>query len=208
VEKSPPSEPAALPPPVATPAPKPAAVPAQTARAPRPAAAPVAKQDTDISKLLGAFEAAEANAAKQEAAPATGEARVRLESTPPLRVRVGNRILGTTPVVVRLPEPGPVDIELFDNSLGLTRLEHIDLRAGDNGVRQITFGKGAIALQVQAGITVYVDGKKVGMAPFSKPLPLYEGKHPVRLVLGDQEERRLVTITPGETETLEFTFER
>jgi hypothetical protein len=53
-----------------------------------------------------------------------------------------------------------------------------------------------------------VDGKEIGDAPFEKPVPLYEGKHPVRLVLGDQEERRLVTVKPGETETLEFTFER
>ena len=208
VEPAPPSERAAIPPPPPAPAPKaPAAAPSHVARAPRPApAAPSKKEDTDVSKLLGAFEAAEANAAKKE--EATGEARIRFESNPPLRVRVGNRIVGTTPVVVRVPEPGPVDVELFDNGLGLTRLEHVDLRPGDNGVRQISFGKGAIDFKLQAGITVYVDAKKVGVAPFAKPIPFYEGKHPVRLVLGDQEERRLVTVTPGETETLEFTFER
>lgn len=160
------------------------------------------------SKLLGAFEAAEGQAPAQQPAPETAQATIRFESKPPLRVRVGNRILGTTPLVVRQPEPGPVDVELFDPGLGLSRMEHVELKAGDNGVHVVTFEKGAIDFQLQPGITVYVDGKKLGDAPFEKPVALYEGKHPVRLVLGDQEERRLVTVTPGETETLEFTFER
>ena len=99
-------------------------------------------------------------------------------------------------------------MELFDTGLGLTRVEHVELNAGDNGVRTVTFEKGAIDFQLQPGIVVYVDGKKLGEAPFEKPVPLYEGKHPVRLVLGDQEERRLITVAPGETETLEFSFER
>jgi len=194
-------------PPVAQPEPaqeaalKPSSPPASTVLAPS------AKRERTVpNKLLGAFEAAEAQAPKAPEEPP--EATMRFESTPPLRVRVGNHIVGTTPVVVRMPAPGPADVELFDTGLGLTRVEHVDLVAGDNGVRTVTFEKGAIDFQVQPGIVVYVDGKRMGEAPFEKPVPLYEGKHPVRLVLGDQEERRLVTVAPGETETLEFSFER
>ena len=113
-----------------------------------------------------------------------------------------------TPLVVRMPTAGPVDVELFDTGLGLARVEHVELNAGDNGVRTVTFEKGAIDFQLQPGISVYVDGKKLGESPFEKPVPLYEGKHAVRLVLGDQEERRLVTVAPGEAETLEFSFDR
>jgi len=185
--------------------------PARPERAAAPAAepAPARKREAEIpSALLGAFAAAEAQAGKSDATSTAGPATVRFESSPPLRVRVDGRILGTTPLVVRMPEAGPVDVELFDTGLGLTRVEHVELTAGDNGVRRVTFGKGAIDFQVQAGITVYVDAKKVGVAPFPRPLPFYEGAHPVRLVLGDQEERRLLTVTAGQTETLEFTFER
>jgi hypothetical protein len=172
-----------------------------------PAPAPAAKRERTVpSKLLGAFEAAEAQAPK--AAEEAPEATMRFESKPPLRVRVGDHIVGTTPVVVRFPATGPADVELFDTGLGLTRVEHVEVVAGDNGVRTVTFEKGAIDFQVQPGIVVYVDGKKLGEAPFEKPVSLYEGKHPVRLVLGEQEERRLVTVAPGETETLEFSFER
>ncbi|MGO9066935.1 MAG: protein kinase domain-containing protein [Myxococcaceae bacterium] len=177
--------------------------------APAKSAASSEKREEAVSsKLLGAFAAVEAQAPKETGAEESGAASMRFESQPPLHVRVGDRIVGTTPVVVRLPAPGPVDVELFDTGLGLTRLEHVELKAGDNGVRSVTFQKGAIDFQLQPGIVVYVDGKKVGTAPLAKPVPLYEGKHPVRLVLGDDEERRLVTVTGGETETLEFTFER
>jgi eukaryotic-like serine/threonine-protein kinase len=204
----PPAPPVASTPPVPVPAPAKAAA---TPKVPTPPSAPTptAKKEPAVSdKLLGAFEAAQAQAPKDGTVEETGAASVRFESTPPLRVRIGERILGTTPLVVHMPTPGPVDVELFDTGQGLTRLEHVELAAGDNGVRTITFEKGAIDFQLQPGISVYVDGKKLGEAPFDKPVQLYEGKHPVRFVLGDQEERRLVTVVPGETETLEFSFER
>ncbi len=213
-----PSPPAAAtpapPPPAATTPPAPLPEPPKEVQAPKrspplAAPAPAAKPDKSASsKLLGAFEAAEAQAPKDGTAAQTSEAWARFESTPPLHVRIGDHILGTTPLVVRMPTPGPVDVELFDTGLGLTRVEHLDLIAGDNGLHNVTFEKGAIDFQLQPGISVYVDGKKLGEAPFEKPVELYEGKHPVRFVLGDQEERRLVTVAPGETETLEFSFER
>jgi eukaryotic-like serine/threonine-protein kinase len=203
--------PAPIPPPPVAAAPE----PAKASTPPKPAApaasnasgAQTPKRETAVSsKLLGAFEAAES-----QAPPSVDQntvASVRFESSPPLRVRVGDRVLGTTPLVVHLPAPGPADVELFDTGLGLSRVEHVELTAGDNGVRTVNFEKGAIDFQLQPGIVVYVDGKKLGEAPFEKPVPLYEGKHPVRLVLGDQEERRMVTVAPGETETLEFSFDR
>lgn len=223
----PPDQPTALAPSAPTPAPTPAPPPpvpsAPIATAPQPAKeapplklpaplanpGPTPKRERAVSnRLLGAFEAAEAQTPKTPGAEEPVDATVRFESTPPLRVRVGDHLVGTTPVVVRLPAPGAADVELFDTGLGLTRVEHVELKAGDNGVRTVTFEKGAIDFQLQPGIVVYVDGKKLGEAPFEKPVPLYEGKHPVRLVLGDQEERRLVTVAPGQTETLEFSFER
>jgi eukaryotic-like serine/threonine-protein kinase len=219
---APATEPAPAPPPVTavSPPPAPSAPVAAAPEPPKEAAPPklpspltsrepTPKRDRTVSsKLLGAYEAAEAQAPKAPGPEEPAAATVRFESKPPLHVRVGDHMLGTTPVVVRLPGPGAADVELFDTGLGLTRVEHIELNAGDNGVRTVTFEKGAIDFQLQPGIVVYVDGKKLGEAPFEKPVPLYEGKHPVRLVLGDQEERRLVTVGPGETETLEFSFER
>jgi eukaryotic-like serine/threonine-protein kinase len=177
--------------------------------APLTAPLPTAKRERAVSnKLLGAFEAAEAQAPNEDDAAAVGAAWVRFESKPPLHVRVGDHILGMTPLVVRMPAAGPVAVELFDTGLGLSRVVPVELNAGDNGVQSVTFEKGAIDFQLQPGISVYVDGKKLGEAPFEKPLPLFEGTHAVRLVLGDQEEHRSVKVAPGESEILEFSFER
>ncbi len=156
-------------------------------------------RESDKDRLLGAF--AEAQAAAD--APAT----IRLESTPRLRVRMGDRILGTTPLTVSLPPPGgPVDLELFDTGLGLSRTESLVLKPGDNGRHVVSIPKGTLELKVTEGTEITVDGKSVGTAP-RDPVPLYEGRHQVQLSKDDKSERRLITIKGGEVEVLEFEFQ-
>jgi serine/threonine protein kinase len=195
----------------ATPQPEPAKAVAPVKAALAPTAPAAAKREPAVSnKLLGAFEASEPETPPkaEDEANASAAASVRFESDPPVHVRVGEKVLGTTPLVVQMPAAGPVDVELFDTGLKLSRVVPLDLKAGDNGVQSVTFEKGAIDFQVQSGISVYVDGKKVGEAPLEKPVALYEGPHLVRLVLGEQEERRSIVVEAGKTEPLEFTFER
>jgi len=189
------------PPPIA------AAVPAPASRsaANRPAApapsddpAPKEHKESDKEKLLGAF--AEARAAAE--APAT----VRVESTPKLRVRMGDKVLGTTPLTVTVPPPGgTVEIELFDPGLGLTRTEQLELKQGDNGVHKVLIPKGTLEFSIQEGVAVTIDGKSAGTAPLD-PVQLYEGRHQVQLTKGDLKERRMLEIQGGQTEVLEYTF--
>jgi serine/threonine protein kinase len=156
------------------------------------------RRESDKDRLLGAF--AEAQAAAD--APAT----IRLESTPKLRVRMGDRILGTTPLTISLPpQGGQVDLELFDTGLGLSRTESLTLKPGDNGLHVVSIPKGTLELKVPEGTAITVDGKSVGTAP-RDPLPLYEGRHQVQLSKDDKSERRLITIKGGEAEVLEFDF--
>src|SRR5262249_27613220 len=159
------------PPPIA------AAVPAPASRsaANRPAApapsddpAPKEHKESDKEKLLGAF--AEARAAAEP--PPT----VRVESTPKLRVRMGDKVLGTTPLTVTVPPPGgTVEIELFDPGLGLTRTEQLELKQGDNGVHKVLIPKGTLEFSIQEGVAVTIDGKSAGTAPLD-PVQLYEGR--------------------------------
>jgi serine/threonine protein kinase len=156
-------------------------------------------RESDKDRLLGAF--AEAQAAAD--APAT----IRLESTPRLKVRMGDRILGTTPLTVSLPPPGgPVDLELFDTGLGLSRTESLVLKPGDNGLHVVSIPKGTLELKVTEGTEITVDGKSLGTAP-RDPVPLYEGRHQLQLSKDDKSERRLITIKGGEVEVLEFEFQ-
>jgi serine/threonine protein kinase len=167
---------------------------------PEPAAASQKRErrESDKDRLLGAF--AEAQAAAD--APAT----IRIETTPRLRVRMGEKILGTTPLTVSLPPPGgPVELELFDTGLGLSRTESLVLKPGDNGIHAVSIPKGTLELNVTEGTRITVDGKSIGTTPLD-PVHLYEGRHQVQLSKDDKNERRLVTIKGGETEVLEFDF--
>jgi len=170
----------------------------RSAAAPSEPANPVSKADreSDREKLLGAF--AELEAKK--------ESTVRLESTPKLRVRMGGKILGTTPVTLTIPaQDAPVDLEFFDTGLGVSKAEQLTLKPGDNGVHKVEVAKGKLVLKVEDGVSVSVDGKAVGTTPLD-PLSLFEGKHTVQLTRGDQKERRTLEITGDDSTELEFSF--
>ena len=173
-----------------------AAPPASKPAASEPDTAHQASREADREKLLGAF--ADLEAAK--------ESTVVLESTPKLKVRMGGKILGTTPVTLKIPaQDGPVDLEFFDTGLGLSKPEQLTLKPGDNGTHKVEFAKGKLVLKLQDGVEVTVDGKAVGTAPLA-PLSLWEGKHVVQLIQGDQKERRTLEITGDEPTELEFDF--
>jgi serine/threonine-protein kinase len=162
--------------------------PADTARRP--------PRETDREKLLGAF--ADLETAK--------ESTVVLESTPKMKVRMGGKILGTTPVKLTIPaQDAPVDLEFFDTTQGLSKPEQLTLKPGDNGTHKVEIPKRKLVLKLQDGVEVTVDGKAVGTAPLA-PLLLWEGKHVVQLTLGDQKERRTLEISGDEPTELEFDF--
>jgi len=155
-----------------------------------------AGRESSKEKLLGAF--AELEAAK--------ESTVLLESTPRLRVRMGGKILGTTPVRLTVPvQDAPVELEFFDTALGLSKVEQLALKPGDNGTHTVVIARGKLVLRLQEGVAVSVDGKSVGTTPLA-PLSLYEGSHVVQLTRGDQKERRTLEISGDEPTELEFTF--
>jgi serine/threonine protein kinase len=159
-------------------------------------AAPKVNRESDRDKLLGAF--AELEAAK--------ESTVRLESTPKLKVRMGGKILGTTPVTLNIPvQDAPVDLEFFDTGLGISKPEQLTLKPGDNGVHKVEIAKGKLVLKVDDGVVVSVDGKSMGTTPLA-PLSLFEGKHTVQLTRADQKERRTLDIIGDESTELEFSF--
>jgi hypothetical protein len=123
-----------------------------------------------------------------------------------MKVRMGGKILGTTPVKLTIPaQAAPVDLEFFDTGLGLSKPEQLTLKPGDNGTHKVEFAKGKLVLKLQDGVEVMVDGKAVGTAPIA-PLSLWEGKHVVQLTRGDQKERRTLEISGDDPTELEFDF--
>jgi eukaryotic-like serine/threonine-protein kinase len=131
---------------------------------------------------------------------------VRVESTPKLRVRLGDKVLGSTPLTVTVPPPGgTVELELFDPGLGLSRTEQVELKQGDNGVHRVVIPRGTLEFKLDDGVAVSIDGKASGTAPLD-PVQLYEGRHQIQLRKGELSERRLLEIQGGQTEVLDFSF--
>ena len=165
---------------------------------PRTASKPATTGSTeaDREKLLGAF--AQLEAAK--------ESTVRLESTPKMRVRMGGKLLGPTPVTLTIPaQEGPVELEFFDTALGLSKPEQLTLKPGDNGTHKVVIPRGKLVLKLQDDVVVSVDGKTLGTTPLA-PISLYEGSHVVQLTRGELKERRTLEITGDEETDLEFSF--
>ena len=155
-----------------------------------------ARRETDREKLLGAF--AEVEAAK--------ESTVLLESKPHLQVRMGGKILGITPVPLKVPaSDGPVELEFFETGLGVSHLERLVLKPGDNGTHTVVIPRGKLAFKLQTGVVVSIDGRTFGTTPLG-PVSLYEGRHLIQLTRGDSKERRTLDIRGNETEVLEYTF--
>jgi len=158
--------------------------------------APTASRESDREKLLGAF--AQLESAK--------ESTVRLESTPRMRVRMGGKILGTTPIPLTVAaQEAPLELEFFDPALGLSKTEQLTLKPGDNGTHRVVIPKGKLVLKLQDGVSVSVDGKSAGTTPLA-PLSLYQGEHTVQLTRGEQKERRTLEISGEEPTELEFSF--
>ena len=64
-------------------------------------------------------------------------------ATSKLRVRMGGKVLGTTPVPVTIPvQDAPMDLEFFDDSVGISKSEQLTLKPGDNGVHKVVIAKG------------------------------------------------------------------
>jgi len=116
-------------------------------------------------------------------------------------------VLGKTPLPLTVPvSDAPVELELFDPALGVSRPVQLTLKPGDNGVHTEVIRRGTLELKLQDDVMVSVDGKPAGTAPL-EPLSLYEGPHAVVLTRGKQSpERRKIEIRGDETEVLEYTF--
>jgi serine/threonine-protein kinase len=111
-----------------------------------------------------------------------------------VRVFAGNKALGMTPLRrVALPA-GTTRLALRSASPPIDQALTVALTAGEETVREIEFGQGSVQLLVKPWADVFVDGAKVGITPMP-PLKLFEGTHRIKLVNGELNVTRTVTVT-------------
>jgi serine/threonine-protein kinase len=133
-------------------------------------------------------------------------ASMEVESRPAGEVRVNGKLVGVSPVRI-WEQPGQVKVEVSNGELGFSKEEVFTLERGDNGARRIVVGKGTLEVRVRPNAVVFLDGKLVGQTPLA-PLPVYEGRHTVKLIAGSLKKEVSLDylVKPGEANVLDYKF--
>jgi eukaryotic-like serine/threonine-protein kinase len=113
--------------------------------------------------------------------PKSTKASLELVSEPPAMLRVNGKTVGRSPVKLSDLKPGRLEVEAFDPKLGFSRKETLQAKAGHNPSHTIRIGQGRLAVWVRPYATVFLNGKELGQTPFA-PVPVWEGRHTLRLV--------------------------
>ncbi len=133
-----------------------------------------------------------------------GEAGLRLTSTPWVKVRLDGVFFGATPLERDHLQAGPHKIELYNESLQLSRVDEVILEEGKFLEKHYAFN-GQLILDVGRECVVFRHGKKAGTTPFAGSVPV--GRHV--LILEDAQGRRrqlVVRVRLDEVTRVEKTF--
>ena len=128
--------------------------------------------------------------------------KLSVNTDPTVKVYLGNRLLGKTPLTARIPKRKTV-LVLRNRRLGLHTTRKINPQ-GSRISTHFVLRKGKLGFRFKTPRHVHVDGKFRGTTP-RPPLALYEGWH--RVVVTDRKKRRRkrerVRVKPGEVTWLQ-----
>jgi serine/threonine protein kinase len=122
-----------------------------------------------------------------------------------LEVRVGDRVLGKTPLDEVPLAPGRHLLTLADAKLGISRTLEVEIAASETTRRTLQLERGKLRVNARPWADVFVDGVAVGKTPLEHPV--YEGRHEVRLVNPELGERlQTVNVGPNDTKDIKVKF--
>jgi eukaryotic-like serine/threonine-protein kinase len=131
---------------------------------------------------------------------ATGPGTVRVTSDPPLAISIDGKNVGTGTASVELPA-GKHSVVGRDGNAKTTRT--VMVCPGQTHDVALEIGRGTISVNGEAGVDVYVDGKKVGKTPLD-PIPALEGTHKVIVKKGNTQYSHTVPVRSGTDSNFEF----
>jgi eukaryotic-like serine/threonine-protein kinase len=133
----------------------------------------------------GAPDAGAASAAPRPDAGAPAEVGLSLETSPVVELLIDGRAVGRSPWSGMLP-PGRKVITLSSKELGINTTRAVVLRS-ERVVEQIVLEKGSVVVTAPEGAVVFIDGIRVGVAPLSGEVPVYEGHHRILVTVGQSK---------------------
>jgi eukaryotic-like serine/threonine-protein kinase len=131
---------------------------------------------------------------------ATGPGTLVISSDPPLELVVDGKVVGTGEASVPL-SPGKHKVSGRGGGASTQRV--VTIKPGQTTRIELDIGRGTIAVIGEDGVSVSVDGKKVGTTPMS-PIAVTEGTHKVTVRRGNAEYSQRVPVRAGTESFFEF----
>ncbi|MEW6509167.1 MAG: serine/threonine-protein kinase [Bacteroidota bacterium] len=119
----------------------------------------------------------------------------------------GNQTSKQIPVVKKDEQPAMQDDANKDNLIN-PLIDQNDNNKIEQAKNPLAVRYGQLAIDIRPYAEVYIDGEKVGLSPFNKPLTYQEGEHTIKLIHPDYPVYTDVfKINPGETTRLKISLE-
>jgi serine/threonine-protein kinase len=163
-----------------------AELPTRTAATP-PVAEVADAGSTQVSTVVDAGRAGEAMPA---------EVLVSIQSTPNVELLLEGKPMGRTPWSGRLP-PGRKTITFQNKNLGLSVVRWVTVGA-EPVTEKFTFEKGGVSVNAPEGAVIFIDTLRIGVAPISGEIPVYEGSHRISVTVGKSKWSDTFRLRPGQ----------
>lgn len=173
--------------------------PVRTVEVDAGAAAPAAALDAGDDAGVEPIDAgAAAPVAPVDAGPALpAELSITIDANPNVELSIDGAVVGRTPWTGQLAM-GQHKLKLENKDLLINSARSITVQ-GDQPISQTyTFTKGAVAVTAPAGATIFIDGKKQGVAPLPGELQIYEGFHRILVKVGQAQWTETFTLFEGQ----------
>lgn len=178
----------------APPAPPPAIeVDAGSATEPVDAGEPTTAAPQDAGE---AIDAGQASAPALDAGAPVTEVSVTIESSPKVELLLDGKSLGHTPWTGVLP-PGRKVFTLQNKALAISATRAVTLKH-DPVTETYTFEKGFVVVKAPEGAAIFIDGNRVGTAPITGEIPVYEGSHRIQVTVGQSKWSEPFTLYGGQ----------
>ena len=134
------------------------------------------------------------------------EGKIVIRSTPEMALTVDGKVVGSGTATVTVKN-GTHVVRGKSKKYGLNAKRTVKVRGGKTSNVSFRFEKGQLEVDAPSGSTVYVDGRRIGKAPLSSSISLWEGSHTVVVKkAGADDYRHRVRIRPGLVGTLTVSF--
>jgi serine/threonine protein kinase len=128
--------------------------------------------------------------------PTTGT--IVVSSVPPVALYIDGKKVGVGKGSLEV-KAGTHRVKAKDSSKGINTSRKVRVRGGETQRVAFEIGKGKLLLSAPTGALVYLDGRKIGVAPLN-PYTVYEGSHvlTVKREIGGPEYKRKFSVRPGD----------